>query len=75
MWEDTYISKDDNNSLSISADDCQALIWDIQPMPQPIEVPILAYTAEGEINQVQWSATQPDWISICYKDSVEILRV
>ena len=35
-----------------SGDDHQALIWDIQPMPKPIEVPILAYAAEGEINQV-----------------------
>lgn len=60
--------------LSI-ADDRQALIWDIQPMPQPIEVPILAYVAEGEINQVQWSSTQSDWIAICYRDNVEILRV
>ena len=57
------------------ADDHQALIWDIQPMPQPIEVPILAYAAEGEINQVQWSSFQPDWIAICYRDNVEILRV
>ena len=35
-----------------AGDDHQALIWDIQPMPKPIEVPILAYAAEGEINQV-----------------------
>lgn len=58
-----------------AGDDQQALIWDIQPMPQPIEVPILAYGAEGEINQVQWSSSQPDWICICYRDNVEILRV
>ena len=58
-----------------AADDHQALIWDIEQMPQPIEVPILAYAAEGEINQVQWSSSQPDWIGICYRDNVEILRV
>lgn len=59
------------------ADDCQALIWDIQQMPQAIEVPILAYTAEGEINQVQWSAApaQVNWIGICYGRCMEILRV
>lgn len=62
-------------STPLLADDHQALIWDIQPMPQPIEVPILAYAAEGEINQVQWSSFQPDWIAICYKDNLEILRV
>ncbi len=56
-------------------DDRQALIWDIQQMPKAIEDPILAYTAEGEINQVQWSTTQPDWIAICFNNSLEILRV
>jgi len=56
-------------------DDRQALIWDIQQMPKAIEDPILAYTADGEINQVQWSTTQPDWIAICFNNSLEILRV
>lgn len=60
----------------ILGDDHQALIWDIQQMPRAIEDPILAYTAaEGEINQIQWGATQPDWIAICYNKSLEILRV
>ena len=59
----------------LSADDSQALIWDIQQMPQGVEVPILAYQAEGPINQVQWSTVQSDWIAICFKDNVEILRV
>ncbi|KAK2157381.1 hypothetical protein LSH36_193g13056 [Paralvinella palmiformis] len=58
-----------------AADDHQALIWDIQQMPRAIEDPILAYTAGGEINQIQWSSTQPDWISICYNNCMEILRV
>ena len=57
------------------ADDHQALIWDIQPMPRAIEDPILAYTAEGEINNVKWASNQPDWIAISYNQSVEILRV
>lgn len=58
-----------------AGDDRQALIWDIQQMPRAIEDPILAYTAEGEINQVQWASAQPDWISICYDNTLEILRV
>ena len=58
-----------------AADDHQALIWDIQQMPRPIDVPILAYSADGEINQVQWPIGQPDWIAICYKNNLEILRV
>ena len=61
---------------AIIGDDHQALIWDIQQMPRAIEDPILAYTAaEGEINQIQWGATQPDWIAICYNKNLEILRV
>ncbi|UYV67327.1 DCAF7 [Cordylochernes scorpioides] len=61
--------------ICTAADDQQALIWDIQQMPRAIEDPILAYTAEGEINQIQWASTQPDWIAICYNNFLEILRV
>lgn len=62
--------------ICTAGDDHQALIWDIQQMPRAIEDPILAYTAaEGEVNQIQWGATQPDWIAICYKQACEILRV
>lgn len=67
-----------NSSCHIctAGDDHQALIWDIQQMPRAIEDPILAYTAaEGEVNQIQWGATQPDWIAICYNKACEILRV
>lgn len=62
--------------ICTAGDDHQALIWDIQQMPRAIEDPILAYTAaEGEVNQIQWGATQPDWIAICYNRHTEILRV
>lgn len=61
--------------ICTAADDHQALIWDIQQMPRAIDDPILAYSAEGEINQIQWASTQPDWIAICYGTSLEILRV
>ncbi|KAL3312753.1 ddb1 and cul4 associated factor 7 [Cichlidogyrus casuarinus] len=59
--------------ISTAADDCQALIWDIQP--RDIEDPILAYTAAGEINQIKWSSAQPEWIAICYNNCLELLRV
>ena len=61
--------------ICTAGDDHQALIWDIQHMPRAVEDPILAYKADGEINQIQWASTQPDWIGICYNNSLEILRV
>lgn len=61
--------------LSISADDQRALIWDILQMPRAIEGPILAHTSEGQINNVQSTSTQPDWIAICYNNCLEILSL
>ncbi|KAF8693273.1 hypothetical protein HU200_038657 [Digitaria exilis] len=37
--------------------------------------PILAYTAGAEIEQLQWSATQPDWVAIAFANKLQILRV
>uniref|UniRef100_A0A0K0E8K9 WD_REPEATS_REGION domain-containing protein n=1 Tax=Strongyloides stercoralis TaxID=6248 RepID=A0A0K0E8K9_STRER len=53
----------------------QALIWDIHQMPKPIEDPILAYAADGMIEQIHWSASMTDWISICYDNNLQLLRV
>ncbi|PRP86320.1 hypothetical protein PROFUN_05461 [Planoprotostelium fungivorum] len=58
-----------------AGDDRQALIWDLSQLPNSIEEPALAYTAEAEINQLQWSTSQPDWISIAYGPKLQILRV
>ncbi|KJE92746.1 WD-repeat protein GhTTG1 [Capsaspora owczarzaki ATCC 30864] len=56
-------------------DDAQALIWDISQSMRPIEDPILAYFSGAEVDQVQWSTTQPDWIGIGLGNRVQILRV
>jgi len=61
--------------IATAGDDSQALIWDLSSMPKPIEDPILAYNAEAEINQLQWSSAQPDWIGIAYSSKMQILRV
>ena len=37
--------------------------------------PILAYTAGAEIEHLQWSATQPDWVAIAFANKLQILRV
>lgn len=56
-------------------DDSQALIWDLTAMPKPITEPILAYNAESEINTLQWSSGQPEWVAITFNKKLQILRV
>jgi WD repeat-containing protein 68 len=62
--------------ICTAGDDSQALIWDLSAMPKrPVDDPILAYNADGEINNLQWSATQPDWVSIAFKDKLQICEL
>ncbi|CAI5467749.1 unnamed protein product [Closterium sp. Yama58-4] len=64
--------------ICTAGDDSQALIWDLSTMTQPVEGgldPILAYTAGAEINQLQWSSLQHDWVAIAYATKLQILRV
>jgi WD repeat-containing protein 68 len=61
--------------ICTAGDDNQALIWDLSTMPRRVEEPILAYYAESEVNQLQWSKTQPDWVAICFDKKLQILRV
>jgi len=61
--------------ICTAGEDRQALIWDLTSLPKPIEDPILAYNAEGEINNLQWSVSDPDWISIVFGNKLQILRV
>lgn len=65
--------------LCTCSDDKSALIWDLKlgqkPASKPITDPILAYNAEDHINQLQWSQSQPDWISIAFGKKVQVLRV
>ena len=44
-------------------------------MRPPKAEAILAYEAGGPINQIQWSASHPEWIAICFDNKLEILRV
>ncbi|KAI3425781.1 hypothetical protein D9Q98_007756 [Chlorella vulgaris] len=72
--------------LCSAGDDSHALIWDLGMLGQqpegaaPASVgssldPILAYNAGGEVNQLQWSSAQPDWVAICFGTKTQILRV
>ena len=55
--------------VSTAADDGNALIWDLAPLPRPIVDPMLAFGAPAPINQLQWSSTQPDWLAIAFGNS------
>lgn len=58
--------------------DSQALIWDLSSEKQLKKggsEPILAYAAAAEIEQLQWSSLQPDWIAIAFSNKLQILQV
>lgn len=57
------------------SDDKAAFIWDINQRPKPIEDPILAFSAGGEINRLEWCASHEDWVGICFDNTVQILKV
>jgi WD repeat-containing protein 68 len=61
--------------LCTAGDDRQALLWDLTQMPKPISEPVLCYNAEGEINNLQWSSNQPEWVAITCNRKVQVLRV
>jgi len=59
-----------------AGEDSQALIWDLKSMPKSqVEDPVLAYTAKGPINNIQWCASHPEWVAIGFENMFEILRV
>ncbi|GMI31325.1 hypothetical protein TrRE_jg7134 [Triparma retinervis] len=66
-----------SSHICTCADDSHALIWDLSGIggPKPVEEPILAYDAKKEINNMLWSSSQPDWISIAFGNKLQILRV
>ena len=77
------------NHICTCGDDRQALIWDVASTRQNnlnvmggglsdggvMEEPILAYSADSEINQLQWCSSHEDWIGICFNNSVSVLMV
>ncbi|KAI8930052.1 WD40-repeat-containing domain protein [Entophlyctis helioformis] len=63
--------------ICTTGEDAQALVWDISQMStlKHIQDPLLAYTADSEINQMSWSKTSPEWIAISHGNSVQALKV
>jgi hypothetical protein len=46
-------------------------------LPQPVEAPVLAYTAEGEVNSLEWykQSDERNWVGIAFDNKMQILRV
>ncbi|KAK9292360.1 hypothetical protein L1049_020326 [Liquidambar formosana] len=59
-----------------AGDDTQALIWELPTVAGPNGIdPMSMYSAGSEINQLQWSAAQPDWIAIAFSNKMQLLKV
>uniref|UniRef100_A0A5B6YJF3 Putative WD40 protein n=1 Tax=Davidia involucrata TaxID=16924 RepID=A0A5B6YJF3_DAVIN len=59
-----------------AGDDTQALIWELPTVAGPNGIdPMSMYSAGSEINQLQWSAAQPDWIAIAFSSKMQLLKV
>lgn len=59
-----------------AGDDTQALIWELPTVAGPNGIdPMSMYSAGSEINQLQWSAVQPDWIAIAFANKMQLLKV
>ncbi|KAL2921641.1 Protein TRANSPARENT TESTA GLABRA 1 [Bienertia sinuspersici] len=59
-----------------AGDDAQALIWELPAVVGPNGIdPLTMYNAGSEINQLQWSAAQPEWIGITFSNKLQLLRV
>ncbi|KAE8681429.1 WD repeat-containing protein LWD2 [Hibiscus syriacus] len=59
-----------------AGDDTQAPIWELPTVAGPNGIdPLCVYSAGSEINQLQWSAAQPDWIGIAFSNKMQLLKV
>nr|QSC88245.1 WDR anthocyanin regulator [Antirrhinum majus] len=59
-----------------AGDDAQALLWELPTVAGPNGIdPMSMFGAGAEINQLQWSAAQPDWIAIAFGSKMQMLKV
>jgi WD repeat-containing protein 68 len=59
-----------------AAEDSLALVWEIVQATKgkPITEPILCYSAEKEISNVSWNATQSEWVALTTGNRVQCLK-
>lgn len=58
-----------------AGDDCNALIWDLQKTNRIVEDPSLCYQAEAEVNMLQWSELDSNWLGISFNKKLQLLRI
>eukprot|EP00033_Pygsuia_biforma_P002095 GCRY01002326.1.p1 GENE.GCRY01002326.1~~GCRY01002326.1.p1 ORF type:complete len:338 (-),score=33.39 GCRY01002326.1:26-1039(-) len=58
-----------------TADDSNALIWDLSNLPKSVEQPVFQYEANSEINNMAWTPAMPDWMAVAYGSNVQVLKV
>lgn len=62
--------------ISSAGDDGQSLLWELPTVAGPNGIdPMSVYSAGAEINQLQWSTAQPDWIAIAFANKMQMLKV
>ncbi len=46
-------------------------------LPGAVESPVLAYTAEGEVNSLEWfqQNEERNWVAVAFDNTMQILRV
>ncbi|XP_060204001.1 protein TRANSPARENT TESTA GLABRA 1-like [Lycium barbarum] len=65
-----------SRNICSAGDDGQALVWELPTVAGPNGIdPMSMYYAGAEINQLQWSAAQRDWIAIAFSNKLQMLKV
>ncbi|KAL7714765.1 Protein TRANSPARENT TESTA GLABRA [Entamoeba marina] len=62
------------NELCIGTADKKVMVWVIKPSNQN-ENSLLEFSSDGEVNDVCWSRSNPDWIGAAMSGSVHYLHV
>lgn len=61
--------------LCTAGEDSQALIWQVEGGGG---APMLTYMADDAINQIKWATTATkavNWVAICFRNKLQVLRV
>ena len=66
-----------NNSshLCSASDDHKALIWDLYPLEQAKAPTVFQYEADGPVNDIAWSGTNPDLICMSVGSQIHAVRI